>query len=481
MAFKDQKNVPIKARITSTKKLEINTNKGDNEPLSSEGTEFSNISTDSKTNTSPNINDKKSQRPIFFNSKSTNSLRPTSDEKINERLNLKKDPQNSNVGITVLSNKQEEDQKNSFFKLYNKPPNETSLLNSYITKAPAPVFEITDSNPPIKDKPKMNEGSLRDSFKNHFNNKIGLSGILAVDKDNKQFVCNGTVSNQEKNSNSEKNDFLFCSYYTHDVKKAFSSNDSSYFTNLYRDHFFQNFQAFKIFKSANSPGFDEVHKRSVILPEIDPKNYPKVNSNCVKTLIFDLDETLIHCTDSQKKVGEVYLPIVFPTGEKINAGINIRPYAKYALEELSKYYQLVVFTASHSCYANKVIDYLDPTKKLICKRLFRENCIFLPQGVFTKDLRIFANRKPSDLILVDNSPHTYVFNRTNGVPCIPFYDNYNDKELYKLTHFLKNVAKQLNPGDDIRSVINASFKAEKINENLSNFEDVKKNVLMIKN
>jgi CTD small phosphatase-like protein 2 len=174
----------------------------------------------------------------------------------------------------------------------------------------------------------------------------------------------------------------FCQYYLNEVRNSFQTLEPSYYANLYRDHFFQSYQAYSIFKNATMPNYEEVQKRLVTLPD----------SKGMKTLIFDLDETLIHCTDAQKTEGEISLPIVFPNGESITAGINIRPYAKYVLEELSKYFQIVVFTASHACYANKVIDYLDPENKYVVKRLFRENCIFLPQGVFTKDLRIFGNR-----------------------------------------------------------------------------------------
>jgi CTD small phosphatase-like protein 2 len=57
---------------------------------------------------------------------------------------------------------------------------------------------------------------------------------------------------------------------------------------------------------------------------------------------------------------DVKLPIVFPTGEVIEAGINIRPYAKEILKNLSKKFEVIIFTASHSCYANVVLDHLDP-------------------------------------------------------------------------------------------------------------------------
>ena len=34
-------------------------------------------------------------------------------------------------------------------------------------------------------------------------------------------------------------------------------------------------------------------------------------------------------------------------------------------EELYEEFEIIVFTASHPCYANVVIDYLDPTGKYI--------------------------------------------------------------------------------------------------------------------
>lgn len=79
-------------------------------------------------------------------------------------------------------------------------------------------------------------------------------------------------------------------------------------------------------------------------------------------MVFDLDETLIHCNETLDNPYDVKLPICFPTGEIIEAGINIRPYAMEILKKLSKNFEVIVFTASHSCYANVVIDYLDPKK-----------------------------------------------------------------------------------------------------------------------
>lgn len=40
-------------------------------------------------------------------------------------------------------------------------------------------------------------------------------------------------------------------------------------------------------------------------------------STTKRTIVFDLDETLIHCNESIKIQGDIVLPIKFPTGEII--------------------------------------------------------------------------------------------------------------------------------------------------------------------
>ena len=68
------------------------------------------------------------------------------------------------------------------------------------------------------------------------------------------------------------------------------------------------------------------------------------------------------------------------------AGINIRPYAREILKNLSSIYEIGVFTASHQCYASKVLNYLDP-KNEIKHKFYRESCLE-QNGLYLKDLRI---------------------------------------------------------------------------------------------
>lgn len=66
--------------------------------------------------------------------------------------------------------------------------------------------------------------------------------------------------------------------------------------------------------------------------------------------------------------------------------MNIRPGAKEFLKEASIDYEIIIFTASVSEYANPVIDFLDENG-VVELRLFRENCTIC-NGVFGKDLSL---------------------------------------------------------------------------------------------
>jgi len=173
-----------------------------------------------------------------------------------------------------------------------------------------------------------------------------------------------------------------------------------------------------------------------------------------KTLVFDLDETLIHCNESTDIPYDVKLPIKFPHGEVIEAGINVRPYVYECLKELSQHYEIIVFTASHSCYANVVLDYLDPKQQYIHHRLFRDNCVVTEEGIYIKDLRVFANRNLQDVILVDNAAYSFGYQIDNGIPIVPFYENKNDQELRHLVPYLKF----LSGVKDLREINRQTFR-----------------------
>ena len=209
---------------------------------------------------------------------------------------------------------------------------------------------------------------------------------------------------------------------------------------VYHEHLFQTFQALKFVKMLPQPDPEQIKSKRLNLPR-------RPGFEQRKTIVFDLDETLVHCCEDPATMGaDVYLPVVFPTGEVVQAGINIRPYARECLLEANKDFEVMVFTASHQCYADVVLDFLDPDYTLIHHRLYRDNCVQV-NGVFLKDLRVL-NRPLSQVVIVDNAAYSFGFQLENGVPIISWRDDKHDKELFNLIGYMKMLSEAV----DIREL-----------------------------
>ena len=135
---------------------------------------------------------------------------------------------------------------------------------------------------------------------------------------------------------------------------------------------------------------------------------------------------------------------------------------------MSKYFEIIVFTASHSCYANVVLNILDPDNEFITFRLFRDHCLQTKEGIFIKDLRIIANRKQAHIAIVDNATYSFGFQLTNGIPIIPFYDNKDDLELVHLMSFLL----QMNQYEDVREFNNQHFEYDLLSGSCHDYDEL---------
>ena len=168
-----------------------------------------------------------------------------------------------------------------------------------------------------------------------------------------------------------------------------------------------------------------------------------------KTLILDLDETLVHSAFSPfSRESDIILNINIE-GENKTLYVLKRPHVDKFLQELSSLYEIIIFTASISQYANPLLNQLDKNN-CIKYRLFREHCTF-SNGIYIKDLKIF-DRKMNNMIIIDNNPLSYDNNIDNGIPILSWYDNINDNELLKLLPLLKYMS--TTNVQDVRTVIN---------------------------
>ena len=201
-------------------------------------------------------------------------------------------------------------------------------------------------------------------------------------------------------------------------------------------------QPFNPHKSAFTPTnhSKNLGQKKLLLPDKSPEFANK------KTLILDLDETLVHSSFVPFEKNDIILNVDFES-VMYNIYVLVRPGAEEFIKKVSKYFEVVIFTASISKYALPLLDILDHEKK-IKYRLTREHCTFL-NGIYIKELKKL-NRYLSDLIIVDNSPLAYAFDSDNGLPIKTWYDDPNDNELdkiYPLLEFLSRV-------NDVRQFIN---------------------------
>ena len=173
-----------------------------------------------------------------------------------------------------------------------------------------------------------------------------------------------------------------------------------------------------------------------------------------KTLVLDLDETLVHSSFIPFEENDIVLEVDFDN-VLYNIYVLVRPKALQFLINMSKYFEIVIFTASLSKYANPLLDIIDP-KKVCSYRLYRDHCTLI-NGIFVKELKRL-NRNIKDIIIIDNSPTSYAFNPQNGIPIKSWFEDKNDNELEKLEPFLKFLSKV----DDIKLYIPSIVKDNEI-------------------
>ena len=176
-----------------------------------------------------------------------------------------------------------------------------------------------------------------------------------------------------------------------------------------------------------------------------PCDFPfdnEINIGNKKLAIFDLDETLVHCQSSKINKCQYQIEVNLPSRKKGLIGINIRPNWEKALNIIKDKYIIVVFTASHSTYADAVLNFMDPNNKYFKYRLYRNNCTSVKyegKEIYIKDLTVFKNIDLKNIIIIDNSVVSFTYQLNNGMPILPYYDSERDNELICLAYYLMRI------------------------------------------
>ena len=180
--------------------------------------------------------------------------------------------------------------------------------------------------------------------------------------------------------------------------------------------------------------------------EISSYLLPKQSSD-KKTLVLDLDETLVHSQFQPFDVPSDIILKIELENEFHDIHVMVRPGVSEFLKNMGKIYEIVIFTASVSKYADPLLDIIDKEKN--CKfRLFREHCTPI-NTCYVKELKKLG-RELKNIIIVDNSPMSYALNPENGIPINTWFDDKSDRELYNISSILEF----LSFVPDVRNYIN---------------------------
>uniref|UniRef100_A0A3P9QAA8 protein-serine/threonine phosphatase n=1 Tax=Poecilia reticulata TaxID=8081 RepID=A0A3P9QAA8_POERE len=178
-----------------------------------------------------------------------------------------------------------------------------------------------------------------------------------------------------------------------------------------------------------------------LLPEVSIADYGK---NCV---VIDLDETLVHSSFKPISNADFIVPVEID-GTVHQVYVLKRPHVDEFLQKMGELFECVLFTASLAKYADPVADLLDQWG-VFRARLFRESCVF-HRGNYVKDLSRLG-RELRKVIIVDNSPASYIFHPENAVPVQSWFDDMTDTELLDLIPLFEGLSKE----EDIYSPLQA--------------------------
>ena len=214
-------------------------------------------------------------------------------------------------------------------------------------------------------------------------------------------------------------------------------------------------------------------EKSYLINKCSPINFPFeniVNEGKKKIVIFDLDETLVHCQAKNIEECQFQISVNLPSNKKGNIGVNIRPNWKKALNLIKDKYIIIVFTASHQTYADAVLDFMDPGKKYFPYRLYRNNCTSVKvngKEIYIKDLSLFKNINLKDIIIIDNSVVSFTYDLNNGIPILPYYDSTQDNELLCLACYLNGIFEYNDLREANKKYIKLEYYKQKAIDNLS--------------
>ncbi|XP_039942718.1 CTD small phosphatase-like protein 2-A isoform X2 [Hirundo rustica] len=132
--------------------------------------------------------------------------------------------------------------------------------------------------------------------------------------------------------------------------------------------------------------------------------------------------------------------------------VKLRPHVQEFLESLSKTYEIFVYTTAKRDYAKKLLEVLDPKKKLI-RRCFSQSDCVCSRGCYWKDLTCLG-RDLAKTVALDHATQGFPAQAANWIPVPPWCGDPQDEELLRLIPVLG----RLGQAEDVRPEIQRQFR-----------------------
>ena len=176
--------------------------------------------------------------------------------------------------------------------------------------------------------------------------------------------------------------------------------------------------------SKNKP---EISKNDELIPSAP---YIKTKMEKKFCLVLDIDETITHTL--KLPFGDYFL---------------VRPGVKEFLEEMVKYYEIVIFTSSPKSYADNILDKIDINNEYFSYRLYRKHVIY-ENGNSVKKLNMIG-RDLNKIVFVDNLKSNAKYNPNNLYHIKTWMSDITDNQLTIFKNKLKDIATSGNYDNDI--------------------------------
>ncbi|KAK5930643.1 hypothetical protein CgunFtcFv8_026862 [Champsocephalus gunnari] len=173
---------------------------------------------------------------------------------------------------------------------------------------------------------------------------------------------------------------------------------------------------------------------------------PKTRSTPEATLVVDLEETLMFSSLNVIEEAEFTFNTAFQD-HQYKVYMILRPHVKEFLQAMAKNYEMFVYTCAKKEYAEKILDILDPQRKLFRHRLYQDDCACV-LGHYIKDLGVLG-RDLAKTVVLDNAPHTYPYHLMNTIPIKSWSGESEDRELQKLVPYME----KMSAAEDFREVL----------------------------